>query len=78
MEYVFVLFSYAVSSRSLSQVHAKHSRPGIVGMQPLPYNIRKGELQAATFQSSSRRVKCAAALVSCFFWRSLCVDCFLS
>ncbi|KAK2428062.1 hypothetical protein P8452_42222 [Trifolium repens] len=40
----------------------KYSRPNIVRMQRLPYNIRKGELQIATSRSSSSRFRCAAAL----------------
>ncbi|GAU42629.1 hypothetical protein TSUD_238210 [Trifolium subterraneum] len=45
-----------------TQVPLKHSRPNIVRMQRLPYNIKKGELQTATFGSSSSRFKYAAAL----------------
>ncbi|KAJ1435916.1 hypothetical protein SESBI_04464 [Sesbania bispinosa] len=51
----------SVSSKSQSQVHVKHTRPNIVGMPPLPHNIRKGELQIATLQSSSPGIRCAAA-----------------
>ncbi|XP_061339579.1 protein YELLOW LEAF 1, choloroplastic-like [Gastrolobium bilobum] len=48
--------------RSQSQAHVKHNGPNIVGMQPLPYNVRKGELQIAIFQRPSPRIRCAAAL----------------
>lgn len=72
MEYVFVLFLYAVSVKSQSQLHVKHTRPNIVGMQPLPYNIRKGELQIATFQSPSPRTKRAASLVRFFMTFVMC------
>ena len=81
----FFLFLYAVSYKSQSQARVKQAGPNVVGMQPLPYNIRKGELQIATFQSRSPRVKCAAALVSYLLFYFilffnllplLCVGCF--
>ena len=42
--------------------HVKLTRPNIVGMKPLPYNIRKGELKIATLQNPSSHVRHAAAL----------------
>ncbi|CAJ2648287.1 protein YELLOW LEAF 1, choloroplastic-like [Trifolium pratense] len=51
-----------VSSINQTQAHIKHSRPNIGRMQPLPYNIRKGQLQTVTSRSSSSQFKCAAAL----------------
>ncbi|MED6134795.1 hypothetical protein PIB30_040319 [Stylosanthes scabra] len=48
--------------RSQGEAHVQNAQPKIFQMQPIPYNIRKGELQIATFQSRLSRVKCAAAL----------------
>ncbi|KAG4996903.1 hypothetical protein JHK85_028342 [Glycine max] len=52
--------------------HVKLTRPNIVGMKPLPYNIRKGELKIATLQNPSSHVRHAAALTgltsSYWFW----------
>ncbi|CAI8587529.1 unnamed protein product [Vicia faba] len=56
-----------VGCTSQTQGRIKHFRPNIVGMQPLPYRITKGKLRAATFQSSSSRFKCGAAMnVTCY------------
>ncbi|XP_004489772.1 uncharacterized protein [Cicer arietinum] len=52
----------SASSTGRTQACVKHSRPNIVGMQPLPYNIGKGKLRTAAFQSSSPRIICNAAL----------------
>ena len=48
--------------RSQGEVQVNNARPNILQMQPLPYNIRKGELQTANFRSRSSRVKCSAVL----------------
>ncbi|RDY05994.1 hypothetical protein CR513_10084, partial [Mucuna pruriens] len=55
-------FSNDVGVKSQSQAHVKHTRTNIVGIKPLPYNIRKGELKIATLQSPSSHIRCAAAL----------------
>ncbi|KAL1330143.1 hypothetical protein HN51_047304 [Arachis hypogaea] len=51
-----------VGYRSQGEVQVNNARPNILQMQPLPYNIRKGELQTANFRSRSSRVKCSAVL----------------
>ncbi|KAK7279050.1 hypothetical protein RJT34_24093 [Clitoria ternatea] len=53
---------HAVGIGSQSPAHFEYNGPNIVGMKPLPYNIRKGELKSATYQSSSTSIKCVAAL----------------
>ncbi|XP_020229187.1 protein YELLOW LEAF 1, choloroplastic [Cajanus cajan] len=44
------------------QAHVKHTGPNIVGMKPLPYNIRKEDRMISTLQSPSSHITCAAAL----------------
>lgn len=61
-----LLFLYAVIGKIQSQVHVKGTGPNIVGMPHLPFNIRKEELQTSTFQSSSRGIVSASALVIFF------------
>lgn len=51
-----------VGIKTQPQCHDKHTGPNIVGMKPLPYNIRKGELKIATLQSPLSHVRRAAAL----------------
>ncbi|XP_027367467.1 protein YELLOW LEAF 1, choloroplastic-like [Abrus precatorius] len=55
-----LLLPVGITSQPL--VDVKHTGPNIIGMKPLPYNIRKGELNIDTFQSPSPRIRCAAAL----------------
>lgn len=55
-----------VISASQTQARLKHSRPNIVAMGRLPYNIKKGQLQTSAFQSISPRLKCDSAMnVAC-------------
>lgn len=79
MEYViYCSFLHAVGIGNFPHAHVKLTRPNIVGMKPLPYNIRKGELKIATLQNPSSHVRHAAALVSyyySFIWHLLCVVC---
>lgn len=58
-----VIFLYAVSSTRQTQAHLKYSRPDIVAMRRLPYNIKIGQLQTSAFQSTSPRLKCDSARV---------------
>ncbi|TKY53502.1 hypothetical protein E2542_SST25035 [Spatholobus suberectus] len=51
-----------VGIESRSQAHLGHAKPNIVGMKPLPYNIRKGDRKMAMLQSPSSHIRCAAAL----------------
>lgn len=50
-----------VSSTRQTQAHLKYSRPDIVAMRRLPYNIKIGQLQTSAFQSISPRLKCDSA-----------------
>lgn len=50
-----------VSSTRQTQAHLKYSRPDIVAMRRLPYNIKIGQLQTSAFQSTSPRLKCDSA-----------------
>ncbi|KAL2326663.1 hypothetical protein Fmac_025721 [Flemingia macrophylla] len=52
----------AVGIKIQPQANVKHTRPNVVGMRPLPYNMRKGDCKIATLQSPSSHVRCAAAL----------------
>lgn len=55
-----------VSSARQTEARLKYSRPNIVSMGRLPYNIKKGELQTSAFQSISPRLKCDSAMnVAC-------------
>ncbi|KAK7256254.1 hypothetical protein RIF29_29693 [Crotalaria pallida] len=55
------LFAPVGSKTQLLQQTAQ-TRPNVVGMQPLPYKIGKGELQIGTSPCQSRHVRCRAAL----------------
>ncbi|KAE9617937.1 hypothetical protein Lal_00037976 [Lupinus albus] len=48
-------------AKSLSLLGTNQTRPIVVGMQPLPYNIRKVELRVDT-PRPPRCIRCAAAL----------------
>ncbi|WVY95596.1 hypothetical protein V8G54_027747 [Vigna mungo] len=50
----------SVGIRSQPEADVKHNGPNIVGLKPLPYNIRKGELKTARLQSSSYTRRAAA------------------
>jgi len=65
-------FLHAVGIRSQPEADVKRNGPNIVGLKPLPYNVRKGELKTATVQSSSYTRR-AAALVSYSYSLSLLV-----
>jgi hypothetical protein len=69
------IFSFAISA-SRTQARLKHSRPNIVAMRRIPYNIKKGQLQTSAFQTISPRLKCDAAMV--WFFILEFVDCLLS
>ncbi|BAT96214.1 hypothetical protein LR48_Vigan02g052600 [Vigna angularis] len=51
---------FLVGIRSQPEADVKRNGPNIVGLKPLPYNIRKGELKTATLQSSSYTRRAAA------------------
>lgn len=68
---MFILI-YAVGIRSQPEADVKRNGPNIVGLKPLPYNIRKGELKTATLQSSSYTRR-AVALVSYYYSLSFLV-----
>ncbi|KAK7355331.1 hypothetical protein VNO80_14586 [Phaseolus coccineus] len=54
-----------VGIKSQPEADVKRTGPNIVGMKPLPYNIRKGELKTATLHSSSYTSRAAALNTKC-------------
>ncbi|KAL9319066.1 hypothetical protein ACSQ67_015583 [Phaseolus vulgaris] len=67
-----------VGIKSQPEADVKCTGPNIVGMKPLPYNIRKGELKTATLQSSSYTSRAAALVSYYYFFFLVFVMCYLS